>query len=295
MDLTVSAATRTTAPAMTNKHRIVVSAENNPYMAWQCKLLHFSCVSRLNQPPVIVLHETGEEWHPDFYEILKVGGFVRSAPNFKVTRHGDVYTPRNLAGTLSCAARMGVARDEEFVVICDPDMIFVRPPDFPETLAGDYCSYVNFDQSFTGAAMRAMGISRSAVNSEKERLRCGGPYVIPAADAHGLAEVWLEAVDAFPPRRWEDVMYAFGLAVIKLGLKVTLTHTAQSNYRPRAALNADVIHYCYGGEDWDKRHYFSEDQIRGVWEPSLNPPRGTVVGEIVAQIREARKFYEVLF
>lgn len=280
---------------MTSKHRIVISAENNPYMAWQCKLLHFSCVSRLNQPPTIILHESGAEWHPDFYEILKVGGLVRSAPNFKTTRHGDAYTPRNLAGTLLCAAQMYTGREEEFIVICDPDMIFVRPPDFPETLAGDYCSYIDFDQDFVEVAMRSLGISRDMVNTEKEKLRCGGPYVVPVASAHSLAEAWLEAVDAFSPRRWEDVMYAFGLAVIKLGLDATLTRMAQSNYWPYAALDADVIHYCYGDEEWSKRRYFTEDQIQEVWEPSLIPPNGTVVKEIISQIREAKKFYEVPF
>jgi len=53
------------------------------------------------------------------------------------------------------------------------------------------------------------------IEAQKGELRCGVPYVIPVSDAGRLAELWLEAIDAFPPRRWEDNMYAFGLAVAK--------------------------------------------------------------------------------
>jgi hypothetical protein len=278
---------------MTGKHLIIVSAENNPYMAWQAKLLHYSCVTRLQQTPTFIVHETGSELHPDFNDIIRAGGTVCPAPNYRSTSHGDEYPPKNLAGTLRHAAEMNREPDRLFVLL-DPDMLFARRPEMPETLSGDYCSYINFDKSFVETARQTMGIPLGALVSQKEELRCGGPYVIPSANAASLAEVWLEAVEAFPPRTWEDVMYAFGLAVVKLGLSVTLTRMMESNYWPNAVLKADVIHYCYGDKTWNKRQYFTPDQAPHVWEPKVAAPKETVLGEILSQIAEAREFYRNL-
>jgi hypothetical protein len=274
-----------------NRHLIVVSAENNPYMAWQSKLFHFSCLSRLKQVPVIVAHETSSPaLHRDFQEIIEAGGCVLRAESYKLSSQGDSYPPRNTPGTLLRATEE-FGNGYEFMVLCDPDMIFTRPLKFPETLSGDFCSYINFDRDFVEPARSALDISRVAVDEQKEALRCGIPYVIPVSVAPTLAETWLEAIDAFTPRKWEDVMYAFGLAAVKLGLQVELTHAAQSNYWPDALLQMDVVHYCYGDATWSKRHYFRAEQARGVWQPAAEAPVGTVLGEILKQIREAEKFY----
>lgn len=275
---------------MLDKYLIVVSAENNAYMAWQAKLLHYSSVSRLNRTPLFVVHGSGGELHPGFRDILKAGGAVLGAPNYKVTKHGDTYPPRNTPGTLRHTAE-AYSGQYDFFILCDPDMIFVRPPDFPETLSGDYYSYMNFDQSFVVAARQMLGIPPGELDARKDGLRCGCPYTVPAESAGVLADAWLAAVDALPPRTWEDVMYAFGLAAVKLGLGVTLTRTAQTNYWPDAKQEAAVIHYCYGDEAWNKRHYFTEEQAPRVWNPRARAPRETVLGEILVQIGEAQSFY----
>ena len=277
---------------MNTKHLIVVSAENNPYMAWQSKLFHFSCVTRLEAAPVIVVHETGaKELHRDFHEIEKTGGRVLRAPSYKLSARGDVYPPRNTAGTLLHAAeRFGTECD--FLILCDPDMIFARRAKFPETLAGDYCSYIKYDRDFVDEARQALRISREELDDEQESLRCGVPYVIPVGEAMRLAEMWLEAIDSFPPpRRWEDVMHAFGLAAVRLKLKVRLTRLAQSNYWPDAILERDVVHYCYGDSAWSKRHYFREEQAPAVWRSRVESREGTVLREIISQILEAEEFY----
>lgn len=276
---------------MSSKHTIVVSAENNPYMAWQSKLFHFSSVSRLNETPVTIVHEGGRDGlHPDFLEIIKVGGRVLRAPSYKLSTQGDLYPPRNTPGTLlhaldACGAGC------EFIVLCDPDMLFARAVEFPETLSGDFCSYMNYDQDCVEVARRVLDIPREKVAEQKESLRCGVPYVIPLPDARALAEGWLEAIDAFTGRRWEDVMYAFGLAAAKLDLKVQLTRMVESNYWPDAILKADVVHYCYGDEHWSKRHYFREEEAHKVWHTETSAASGTVLSEILSQIREAEKFY----
>src|SRR5947209_19224537 len=206
---------------MNDKHLIVVSAENNPYMAWQSKLFHYSCVSRLKQVPVIVVHDTGASLHSDFQEIVKAGGNVLRAESYKLSTQGDTYRPRNTPGTL-LRASLRFSSQYEFIFLCDPHMIFTRAFRFPETLSGDYCSYIKYEQDFVEAAREALGIPRTAIDEQKESLRCGVPYVIPTSEARGLATAWIEAIDAFKGRRWEDVMYAFGLAAMTLCLKVEL-------------------------------------------------------------------------
>ena len=275
---------------MTDNYRIVVSAENNPYLAWQAKLFYFSCITRLKHTPTIIVHERGSEWHPDFEDLVKAGGTVRSAPSYRVTAHGDDYVPRNTAGTLLHAAQT-CAEQDEFIVLCDPDMIFVRQPEFLKSLSGEHYGYMNYDREPVAIAAEKMGIALKLIDSQKAELSCGVPYVIPVADAYRLAEVWLEAIDAFPPRQWEDSMHAFGLAVVKLGLKVTLTHIMSHNYWPDEMLYGDIIHYCYGDDSWSKRHYFTEDKVRRVWTPTVEAKRGTILGEILSQIQEARDFY----
>jgi hypothetical protein len=276
---------------MKNYHLIIVSAENNPYMAWQCKLFHFSCMSRLKKAPVIIVHETGvEELHQDFQEIMKTGGRVQRVPNYKLTAQGDLYPPRNTPGTLLHAAEI-CGPECDSLVLCDPDMIFARPPAFPTKLSGNYCSYMNYELDCVEVARASLGISRALIDEQKEALRCGVPYVIPINDARPLAEAWIEAIDVFPARKWEDVMYAFGLAAVKLGLKVWLTRMAESNYWPDANAKSDIVHYCYGDETWSKRHYFKPDQAQSVWQPRVEAPAGTILGQILSQIREAEKFY----
>lgn len=278
---------------MNDRHLIVVSAENNPYMAWQCKLFHFSCTSRLGLRPLIVVHETGAPLHDGFLEAERAGARLLRAPSYKLTARGDSYPPRNTAGTLLHAAGEA-AFGHDFIVLCDPDMIFTRAAEFPARLSGDYCSYVKYDHDFVDEARRALGIPRGQLDERKERLRCGVPYVIPAGVARPLAEGWLEAIDAFRPRTWEDVMYAFGLACVRLGLEVSLTRMATSNYWPDAILKADVVHYCYGDERWSKRHYFRAERAEGVWETQARALEGTVLAEILSQIRGARDFYSSL-
>ena len=81
-------------------YRVVVSAENSPYMAWQAKLFHFSCVSRLNHSPIFIVHEFGSKWRRDFQELADAGAIVSRVPSYCITSNGGDYAPRNTAGTL---------------------------------------------------------------------------------------------------------------------------------------------------------------------------------------------------
>jgi hypothetical protein len=187
------------------------------------------------------------------------------------------------------AAELCSAQDE-FIVLCDPDMIFVRQPNFSRSLSGEYYGYVNYDRKPVRRAAKKIGIRLEMLDRQKEELRCGVPYVIPVAAAKQLAEAWLQAIDEVSPREWEDQMRAFGLAVVKLGLRITLTHMMNHNYWPNAVVNRDVIHYCYGDKTWNKRNYVTTRQARKVWSPAA-AQQGTILAELLSQIREARDFY----
>jgi hypothetical protein len=272
------------------RYRVVVSSENNPYMAWQTKLFYYSCVSRLKHQPLIMLHESGSQVCLDFYDIIRAGGIVRVVPSYKRSRSGDTYPPRNTAGTLLHAARM-CEGEYDFIVLCDPDMIFVREADFARGLSGGYYPYLDYSLEEVQRAGLRLGIRPQLIEERRDELKCGVPYVIPVANAYGLAERWLAAVDLFSTRGWTDIMYAFGLAAIQAGMRVSLMNGVDFNCYPESPATGFVIHYCYGNQTWDKRHYVSAQQARKVWEPAVEAAEGTVLKEIISQLREAREFY----
>lgn len=278
------------ASTVLRKHRIVVSSENTPYMGWQTKLFYFSCVSRLNHRPIIIVHDSGEDYFSDFYEIIRAGGLIVRAPNYDMTTSGDRYPPRNTAGSLLHAAAL-CGGEDEFIVLCDPDMIFVSEPSFPDQLAGDYCPYMDYSQPEVMTAAERLGIPPATIEEQGNALRCGVPYVVPVAGARVLAEHWLEAVDAIQPPDWTAVMYAFGLAALRLRLPVTLTNLVITNCYPESALTQNIVHYCYGDKAWQKRDYITVEQAARVWHPAAGSDGSSVTGEISTQIKQASDFY----
>jgi hypothetical protein len=276
---------------MAGRYHIVVSAENNGYIGWQCKLFYYSCVTRTSFRPLFIVHAMDSEWHPDFCELVKAGALVRSAPTYAHTPY-DWYPCRNTAGTLLHALEFCHADD--FLVLCDPDMIFVRQPAFPDCLAGNYYAYLNYaDKPRVRAVADRLGVRWEAVMERHQSLCWGVPYVIPAGQVRTLANAWLETTDMFvPPRLWEDVMYALGLSALRLGLPIELTHNTVEDHVPDAPLTCDMIHYCQSSPLWNKRDYFYEEELPRVWHPIIQIERETILGEIVAQLGEARQFYD---
>lgn len=273
-----------------DRHVIVVSAENNSYSAWQAKLFHYSCVSRLNHQPLIVVHGSDGELHPDYREIEEAGGKIQQVPNYKLTPSGDEYPPRNSAGTLLHA--YDICKGQyDFIVLCDPDMIFVREPEFPETLSANEYAYVDYTRDEVIRASDKLGVPPEALSARGNELKAGTPYVIPMTDAQLLAQSWLEALDAFPPRNWIDIMHAFGLAVMKLKMPFQLFQMVDFNSRRDKKSTREIIHYCYGDKAWDKRDFMTEAQAPLVWYTGIIAEPGTVFAEIYSQIKEAREFY----
>ena len=275
-----------------HRHHIVVSAENNCYMAWQCKLFHYSCVSRLGVIPVIIVHALERKCHPYFADIISAGGIVRSAPSFRTTKLGHDYSPRNTPGTLLQASKIGYDPND-FIVLCDADMIFVRPLTFQHTLASERSFSLDYQREMVQRAAQTLGISTKTLEQNLGKIECAVPHVIPVAYAEQLAKAWLEAIDAFAlPGVWETSMYAFGLAIVKLGLRMKLMRDVALNDEPyEAPGRSKIIHYAYGDDLWNKRHYWGNRSAHKIWEPSFDVPQGTILAEIVKQIREASVFY----
>jgi hypothetical protein len=244
----------------------------------------------MGQTPLFVVHERDRDWRPEFKEIVDSGGRVRAAPAYRTTKGGADYSARNTAGTLLNAATIGYHRDD-FIVLCDPDMIFVRKATFPKRLAAQHYSYLDCGPEVRAAARR-LGISEVVLQKRRREISCGVPYIVPVAQARELGEAWLEAIDSFTPGPLEISMYSFGLAVIKLGLKMVLTESVTTNYRELDSVgSADIIHYCYGSDVWDKRHYFSSRMAAKVWYPSVSGRSGTVLQQIVSQLCETEDFF----
>ena len=290
-----------------DKHRIVVSAENNAYMAWQCKLFYFSCVTRQNHQPIVIVHDTGRDWHPDFYDLAKAGCAVHSASNYRTSGGGDDLPGRNHPGSLIAAAEI-CGGQTGFIAICDPDMIFVRATNLLDCLSAEFSSFMDYDQDYVEKARLRFGVEREELDAKKEKLTVAVPYVVPTPLAAKFGRTWLQAIDAFPTRTEENdqifsrspgrpvkrrhvVMYAFGLTVVKLGLEIEVTHLTDHNYWPDEQLRASMIHYAYGDERWNKRNYFTDEQIRSVWHPEANAADRTILSEVLSQLRQAGEFY----
>ena len=247
--------------------RVVISAEASGYMAWQAKLAHYSCLTRLQHAPLVVVHEGDEEALDVFSEIEGTGGYVLPAPSYRMTARGRDYAVRNAAGTLLEAAQV-VSPDVDYLVLCDPDVVFVRPFPLGGSLAAAASGYLDYAERPVRAAMRRLGIAPPRLGAPHGgRLRCGVPYVIPRCLAKPLALAWLEAIDAFPRPRWEDMMYAFGLAVLRLKVPLRRLPLADTNYYPDAPVRAPVVHYCYDNELWSKRRFASRRTVQRVWSP----------------------------
>jgi hypothetical protein len=277
---------------MDGRHRLVVSAENGAFHAWQCKLFYFSCITRLQHQPIFIVHSDGRPWHPDFCDLIRAGAILRTVPSY-ISENG--IPSRNFPGTLiEVAPLLGSG---QIIVLCDPDLVFVGRPELPAELAASHYYFLNYDRPSIHTTARKLGISAKALRHRRHELVCGTPYIIPIEVAEKVGQTWLKAFDAFPDSNrdgdnvWLDLMYAFGLAVLKLDLPIQLLDAVNLDSPSGCMLTRKVIHYGVGDSDWDKRWYRTETAAPAVWDPPFAPCEGTVLAELFAQILSASRFY----
>lgn len=267
--------------------KIVVSSENSSYMAWQTQLFCFSALTRLGKRPTVVVHRTSGPLRPEFEIVRNWGCRVIDAPPYSTHPKG-IYPPRNEPGSL-----LTLAAHPDFqvghILFCEPDMLFVHRLACSGELSGEYYGYLDYNQPRVQAAARKFGITASA--EELNRMsRVGVPYLIPGPLLPRIAQRWIEVLDAFEEPDWIDIMYAFGLALAVENLPIKTTHLMAVNHDPLRKLDRSVLHYCYGDDRWSKRAYLNGGSPLDARDPvpSLRGLSGTILGEILRQIRQAR-------
>jgi hypothetical protein len=109
---------------------IVVSSDNNNYLAWQCMVFYHSCITHLGQAPTIVVHGDPGPLVEGYRILQERGGIIQRLPTFISAGKID-YACRNAWATLK-----GVETSADNIVLCDPDMIFLRHVDFSEIAVG---------------------------------------------------------------------------------------------------------------------------------------------------------------
>lgn len=301
---------------------IVVSTENNHYMAWQAMLFHASCVRHQKQAPIVMVHMAeGDRLLPGFERIRATGGRIQTAPDYRSVG-GVNYPPRNTAASLK-----HVQTDADTVIVCDPDMVFLQPIppaafEFAEhQVTFDAVGYLNpdldvyqpaVDESSVRAGVDPRGLRNPQFNG-------GVPHVIARRHQPELSRNWLEIMELFPdvppappedpgarprgchvgPQKdWLCTMWALAMSCLRMGLEPVQTRyciTTQNGGRPLPPLTPSgpfLLHYCYQDHGFGKHSYDTEEAaMRTVWH--LPDDDGTVCGNIRGQLHEACQFFGI--
>jgi hypothetical protein len=279
--------TRPEEPEASVPYQIFVSAANSLYMAWQTQLFCYSAWKTCHQRPVITLHSSGEPMRVEFRQLQCLGFTIVDAPSYSLTKTNGQYPPRNEVGSLIEIARQLAPQGP--ILFCEPDMLFVRPCPYKGALAAEFYGYLRYDEPRVVRVLQKYGFTHrlSALNNTR---RIGVPYFLPLSHIQRLGARWLEVLDQFDELHWIDIMYAFGIAVDMECLDVEVTHIMTDNYRPMRPLR-HMIHYGYTSEVWDKRSYRTTSPLDLCREALTLGRPGTVLGEIMEQIRGAREFF----
>ena len=280
---------------------LVVSAENDPYLEWQAMLFHHSCVRRVGRAPIVVVHGEGP-LRAGYRLIEETGGRIQRAPSFRRVGEHD-YPPRNAAGTLACVDT-AAAR----VVLCDPDMIFLRGFDAahpePDEIGVERSTYLRVNvrnRAHLELACTEAGVRLETL--EQDPIDAGVPIVVPAELRERLARDWLHCIDLVlglplpETLGWLTSMWALVLAVRRLGLRTVTSEQVVANERGAPPPRADpsegpaLLHYCYGDDAFEKRDFFGDaERCERVWQ--LEPLGGAGLAERLRdEVAAAHAFY----
>ena len=301
-------------PNRTPDFDFVLSVENNPYQVWQAMLFHFSCWTHQRRTPLVVVHKGDEPLLEGFERIVAAGGRVQAAPNFRDV-DGYVYPPRNTPATLRFAET-----EAEYVVLCEPDMVFLQPMSLeragmtPQRVSFDRLTYLDADweeyQPALDEVCRQFGLDPQLLRTRP--INGGVPHILPARLKSEISELWMHGLELFVQLarelakeshaeteiNWVSGMWSTVLAIHRLGLEPVFTEFCLPNEkgtRPMPPIDPGgpaIIHYCYGGDDFNKRDYLDlKGAMERVWR--VAPDDGTINGAIRGQLLTAREFYEL--
>ena len=288
---------------------IVVSSDNNDYLAWQCMLFHHSCVTHLGKVPIIVVHGDDRPLVAGYHIMEKKGGIIQRLPSMRSV-NGIDYAARNV-----CASLKGVKTSAENILLCDPDFVFLRPIDFSKIAANLNGEAINIEQisymtvgdhnrAILEAVCRKAWISTSKLDDIK--ISGGTPYLVPTQLRRYLAREWATMTEDYLAASflhhgvnnsevWISVMWGFILAALRNDIPITLTSMCVSNQAGVTSNinNRQIVHYCYGDDIFDKRRFTNEEAaLKTVWKTHAS--EGTVNGAIAKALHEAAQFYDLV-
>lgn len=253
--------------------RIVVSAEDSPYMLWQSILFRHSCLTRVGVEPYFVVHRfPGRRALSDSWPAAIPPERIIEAPSYRGIVAGEPYYPRNSAGTLCEAAN--VFRDG-WIVLCDPDMLFVRDPKFKPRWE---CSRVHYNPQ--------PWYTKKEKKVEPRLMSVGVPYIVEARWARWVGGHWLSRIDSVKNYVWEVSMWEYVYTLRDLKIKYRSSNLCATNEGKYPMRGEPMIHYCYGTERWDKRNYSRDRDAISVFENVPAKPLTNCEAEIFRQLRE---------
>lgn len=277
----------------------MIPIENKPSMQWQAKLFHFSCMTHMHKAPIImVMGDESQELLPGLKDLVERGGDLRRAPSYVSKYTG--YKSTNSAGSLK-----EVESDADYVVLCDSDMIFVRPMAIDaydleaDQVSFEWIGFMTLDHHLARPFIRGLcdraDVSYHALSEHMESA-CGGvPHVVPAAIRVKLADEWLYCQRFMVPNSIVDPPHGIGipsmwslvLATLRLRLNPVLTNFSETNDRADRAVpeHVNMIHYAYDGATFSKRDYAAKPAT------SYRGDSGTIDEAVCEQIRSASEWY----
>jgi len=241
--------------------RWIVSAEDTPYQCWQAALFAYSAWSRCDVRPTVIVHASLPGSLRGQWSMAAKYADIVCALSYRQQVAGADYPPRNFPGTVVEAGRLRFK--EDWLAFFDPDMIFVSKPDLPEAWSADEVGY-----GPPGA-------------------RVGVPHVVETRRALELGGEWLTVLDSAKKFVWELSMWAYVVAMRRLGIEYQVTHLCDANHTPSTPATKPIIHYCYNGHAWSKRGFQYDP-----YEVFKNIPTelGVMIeGQIFQQLRELKE------
>jgi hypothetical protein len=270
------------------KFDVVVSSENNQYMAWQTQLFCFSARSRLGLSPVVVVHKDKTALRPEFTSLTTRGFQVVTAPSFK-QHPSEIYPARNQLGSLLTAASL-TRFSQDHILFCEPDMLFIRPPKYNKPLVAAFYDYLDYGEDRVKTVAKKFGLE-GRIDVLNREAQIGVPYFIPVCELERLSRRWFDVLDSFESLKWIDIMYAFGIAAMLEDVHVDVAYNMFTNRHQLKPITGDILHYCLGDYLWSKRSFWewSPLVLRDEYLPWAS--EGTVLYSIGVQLREAKRFF----
>lgn len=299
---------------------IVVAVENNRYLQVQAMVCHYSCVQRLGVAPLIVVHMDDDPLSSGFRLIQEHGGRLQLVPSLRYV-DGVEYPPRN-----SAAALRYVQTTADYVVLCDADMVFLKPLPLDSFVLPDQAiSFDRVDYLNPNRAPHASDIAHACANAGVDPAEIttgmtggGVPHVFPWELLAPFSAEWLRWMELFPlvdrpidselpryaypkgPHRpWLTAMWAMILAAKQLQLQSVETSWCLNNRDGTLPLpnindcSQCLLHYCFGDSGFDKRQLNYELDVTDPAFWRFSPADETVSGFLRQQFLEAARFYGV--